>query len=322
LNNAATEVLKALDAGAQQVIYFAQDKVFLRRLQDKLIELDPDRLETGNVHILDASVPGWRRKKLVEPAVRDKAKVFLMTSSGARGVSFPKTDWILASVPRFNIEAGLMEIAQLIYRGRGRYNNEHGELVSGDSVPRHLVMLVDDYLVADKKDARQWLRQSLDLMTLLIMLRSTILTRITGDSDLRQKLALVPVGAVGVDELINLMSQYVSQFMREAERNYRPSPVGRRATWPTSSRARSCMAWPSAAPMGAHWSSPTASASSRIWSRTDCHQCSSQPIQERACPTTSASPARRLSSRGPTSRSRKSSPLKVMRPRSAGPPEA
>lgn len=217
LNNASAEVLKALDAGAQQVIYFAQDKVFLRRLQDKLIELDPDRLDAGNVHILDASVPGWRRKKLVEPAVRDKAKVFLMTSSGARGVSFPKTDWILASVPRFNIESGLMEIAQLIYRGRGRYHNELGESVSGDSVPRHLVMLVDDYLVAEERDARQWLRQSLDLMTLLVMLRSTILTRITGDSDLRQKLALVPVGAVGVDELISLMSQYVSQFMREAE---------------------------------------------------------------------------------------------------------
>ena len=217
LNSAAAEVVKALDAGAQQVIYFAQDKVFLRLLQDKLIDIDPNRLQAGNVHILDASVPGWKRKKLVEPKIRDKAKVFLMTSSGARGVSFPKTDWILASVPRFNIEAGLMEIAQLIYRGRGRYHDEHGESVSGDNVPRHLVMLVDDYLVAEERDSRQWLRQSLDLMTLLVMLRSTILTRITGDSDLRQKLALVPVGAVGVDELISLMSQYVSQFMREAE---------------------------------------------------------------------------------------------------------
>lgn len=217
LNNAVAEVVKALDAGAQQVIYFAQDKVFLRLLQDKLIDVDPDRLQAGNVHILDASVPGWRRKKLVEPEIRDKAKVFLMTSSGARGVSFPKTDWILANVPRFNIEAGLMEIAQLIYRGRGRYHNEQGESVSGDNVPRHLVMLVDDYLVAEKRDSRQWLCQSLDLMTLLVMLRSTILTRITGDSDLRQKLALVPVGAVGIDELIGLMSQYVSQFMREAE---------------------------------------------------------------------------------------------------------
>ena len=66
-------------------------------------------------------------------------------------------------------------------------------------------------------DKRQWLAQSIDLLTLLVMLRSTILTRITGDSDLRQKIALVPVGAVGLDELISLMSQYVSQFMKEVE---------------------------------------------------------------------------------------------------------
>lgn len=217
LNNAAAEVAKALDAGAQQVIYFAQDKVLLRLLKDKLCDIDPQRLHKDNVHILDGSVPGWVRKKLVEPQNRDRAKVFLMTSSGARGVSFPKTDWILANVPRFNIEAGLMEIAQLIYRGRGRYQDERGQSVSGDNVPRHLVLLVDDYLVSESKDTRQWLRQSLDLMTLLVMLRSTILTRITGDSDLRQKLALVPVGAVGVEELVQLMSQYVSQFVREAE---------------------------------------------------------------------------------------------------------
>lgn len=212
------EVQKALSAGARQVIYFAQDKLFLRELRKALIAADPVTLTADNIHVLDASVPGWRRKKLVEPEIRDKARVFLMTSSGARGVSFPLTDWILASVPRFNVEAALMEIAQLIYRGRGRYLNKAGKQVSGDNVPRHLVMLVDDYLVSDREmDQRQWLRQSLDLMTLLVMLRSTILTRITGDSDLRQKLALVPVGAVGVEELISLMSQYVAQFMKESD---------------------------------------------------------------------------------------------------------
>jgi len=215
---AADEVLKALDAGARQVIYFAQDKLFLRDLRAMLLEEAAQTLHHGNVHILDASVPAWRRKKLVSPETRDDARVFLMTSSGARGVSFPRTDWIIANVPRFNIEAGLMEIAQLIYRGRGQYKNSAGETVSGDNVPRHLVMTVDDYIVAeDKIDKRQWLAQSIDLLTLLVMLRCTILTRITGDSDLRQKIALVPVGAVGLDELVSLMSQYVSQFRKEAE---------------------------------------------------------------------------------------------------------
>lgn len=220
LRNASVEVLKALKAGALQVIYFAQDKQFLRALKKRLVEEAEVGLDDKNVQVLDSSVPGWLRKKLVEEERRDTIRVFLMTSSGARGVSFPKTDWIIASVPRFNIEAALMEIAQLIYRGRGMYRDElTRKQVSGDSVPRHLVMLVDDFLVHEAEmDKRQWLRQSTDLLTLLVMLRSTIYTRITGDAGMkRQRIALVPVGAVGLEELMSLMSQYVVDFVREAD---------------------------------------------------------------------------------------------------------
>lgn len=218
LENAAREILDALDAGAAQVVYFAQDKLFLRDLRAYLHRQPAIGRQAGSVEILDSSVPGWKRKQLLEEERRDRVRVFLMTSSGARGVSFPKTDWIIASVPRFSIEAALMEIAQLIYRGRGMYHNEQGENVSGDSVPRNLVMLVDDFLVHDEQiDARQWLRQSIDLLTLLVMLRSTIYTRITGDAGLKQKLALVPVGAVGLEELKSLMSNYVVDFISEAD---------------------------------------------------------------------------------------------------------
>jgi hypothetical protein len=218
LENAATEILKAVDAGASQVVYFAQDKMFLRDLRAHL-ESESDLGKTeGSIEILDSSVPGWKRKQLLEETKRDSVKVFLMTSSGARGVSFPKTDWIIASVPRFSIEAALMEIAQLMYRGRGMYRNDQGKIVSGDNVPRKLVMLVDDFLVHEEEmDLRHWLRQSIDLLTLLVMLRSTIYTRITGDSGLKQKLALVPVGAVGLEELKSLMSSYVADFINEAD---------------------------------------------------------------------------------------------------------
>lgn len=218
LEGAETEIVRALEAGARQVIYFAQDKLFLSQLKAHLVTHDSAGLTDKNVQVMDSSVPGWKRKKLVEPQTRDKIRVFLMTSSGARGVSFPLTDWIVASVPRFNIESALMEIAQLVYRGRGKYLDEDSFEQSGDNVPRQLVMLVDDYVVCEEElDKRQWLRQSIDLMTLLVMLRSTIFTRITGDCGLRQPLALVPVGAVGADELVSLMSQYVSQFVKEAE---------------------------------------------------------------------------------------------------------
>lgn len=219
LESTQLEIVRALEAGAAQVIYFAQDKVFLSDLKNSLAKLAGMGLDSDNVQVLDASVPGYKRKKLIEPETRDTIRVFLMTSSGARGVSFPLTDWIIAAVPRFSIEAALMEIAQLIYRGRGLYKNSDGLTVSGDSVPRQLVMLVNDFVLEgpEGRDKRQWLRQSLDLMTLLVMLRSTIHTRITGDAALRQPLAFVPVGAVGLEELVSLMSQNVTKFVKEAE---------------------------------------------------------------------------------------------------------
>jgi hypothetical protein len=227
---AKEEILKALRTGSAQVIYFAQDKNFLSDLAGALAA--DEEVGADKVAVLDSSVPGHRRKKLVEPGTRDKLKVFLMTSSGARGVSFPRTDCIIAAVPRFNVEAALMEIAQLIYRGRGNYQDDGGTWVSGDTVSRRLVMLVDDYIVetGEEPDPRRWLRQSVDLLTLLVMLRSTIFTRITGDAGLRQSLALVPVGGVGLEELISLMSQNVTQFVREADVAWRrikdPEKVG------------------------------------------------------------------------------------------------
>lgn len=231
LESAAEEICIAIARGSAQVIYFAQDKLFLSSLRNVLAKETDLGLNEDNIQIMDSSIPGWRRKQLVEPETRDKVRVFLMTSSGARGVSFPKTDCIIATVPRFNIEASLMEIAQLIYRGRGRYLNDDGEEVSGDNVARSLVMMVDDFIVGDgPSDKRQWLRQSLDLLTLLVMLRSTIFTRITGDAGLRQPLALVPVGGVGTEELVSVMSQHVTNFLKEAEvfrhRGKDPARVG------------------------------------------------------------------------------------------------
>src|SRR5205823_7613409 len=53
---------------------------------------------------------------------------------------------------------------------------------------------------------------------LLVMLRAILYTRISGDAGMkRQRLALVPVGAVGVEELLSLMSQYVVSFINEAD---------------------------------------------------------------------------------------------------------
>jgi len=230
LESACQEIERALKQGANQIIYFAQNKPFLRELRKTLIERNREALKEEEVQCLDSSVPAHQRKRLVEPAQRDRVKIFLMTSSGARGVSFPKADWIIAAMPRFGIEAQLMEIAQLIYRGRGKTRDESGQLFDGDTLSRHLVFTIDDLVVNQGEiDERQWLRNSLNLLTLLVMLRATVFTRITGDACLNHPLALVPVGAIGVEETINQMSNQVREFVNEAESVSRDSSGGMRS---------------------------------------------------------------------------------------------
>jgi len=220
LNNAWQEIKKGLENHAQQIIFFAQDKAFLRKLKGMLTEGDQRLFSKDFVQVLDQSVLPRERLRLVTEPQRDNVRVFLMTSSGSRGVSFPKADWIIASFPRFSVEASLMEIAQLIYRGRGQYTHpETGEKCSGENISRRVVLLINDFFIpsetVDKE--RQWLRQSSDLLTLLLMLRATILTRIKGDAGLqKQRLAFVPVGSIGDDELMQLISDDIKQFLQEA----------------------------------------------------------------------------------------------------------
>ncbi len=221
--NVVAEIDRALDAGADQIIFFAQDKAFLRAIEGVLTGTDgiPAILDRHQVAILDSSVTATKRKALIADNHRDTVKVFLMTSSGARGVSFPKTDWIIALIPRFGIEAALMEVAQLIYRGRGKkYVDDVGQLhTDGDWKNRRLVMLLQDFLPQDlEPEPRQWLRQVSDLLTFLVLLRSTIHTRITGDAGLdRQNLAIVPVGGIGSEEMLSLMSTHVRDFLKESD---------------------------------------------------------------------------------------------------------
>ncbi|WP_427551215.1 hypothetical protein ACQE3D_18960 [Methylomonas sp. MS20] len=223
IGNVIQEIRRALDLGADQVIFFAQDKAFLRSIETVLVTSEDGEplLSALQVAILDSSVTAAKRKTLIADDRRDTVKVFLMTSSGARGVSFPKTDWIIAMIPRFGIEAALMEVAQLIYRGRGKYyTSDNGMLCDdGDWKDRRLVMLLQDFLPQDEvPEPRQWLRQVSDLLTYLVMLRSTIYTRIVGDAGLdKQNLAMVPVGGIGSEEMLSLMSTHVRAFLREAD---------------------------------------------------------------------------------------------------------
>ena len=232
LRRAVEEIFAALQRSpaGEQVIFFAQDRLFLRTVKDLLVH--PDRLddadgtlapiETGGVvladadiGLLDSSVPEWLRRRLIEPREREGKRVFLMTSSGSRGVSFPLATVIIAMVPRFAVESGFMEIVQLVYRGRGF---SEPRKVDGDALDRRIVLLIQDFVVTDEPiDDRAWLRRKIDLVSALVLLRATLLTRITGDAGIvRQRAAIVPVGRIGTDELGTSLSSAIAIFVRES----------------------------------------------------------------------------------------------------------
>jgi hypothetical protein len=218
----------------RQVILFAQDKVILRDIRRVLVdpgsfaeygdgpgvETFGQRLTDEQIGMLDSSVSERDRRRLIQPAVRDSKRVFLMTSSGARGVSFPHATTLIAFVPTFAVESGFMEIAQLIFRGRGvAVDPDTGEAWDGDALDRKIVLILQDFVLDDEQlDSRQWLRRTVDLVSALVLLRATILTRITGDAGIPgQRAAVVPVGRIGGDEADTSLAQSVSAFLHEGK---------------------------------------------------------------------------------------------------------
>ncbi|KOR31486.1 hypothetical protein TI04_00625 [Achromatium sp. WMS2] len=215
----------------QQMLLFVQDKYFLRQLRNALLDDDklnrlgiqiqrPSDLTAKTIAKLDSSVSAKLRRELMDPATRDTKRLILMTASGSRGISFPQATTIVAWVPRFAIEGGLMEIAQLIYRGRGG--------TGGDNYPRRLIMIIDDFSFIEPGailEPEFFIRRKLDILSLLILLRATILTRIQGNSGLKQPLAVVPVGRIGLEIQARSFSDTIATFLQEA-RLYQGDSVG------------------------------------------------------------------------------------------------
>ncbi|CCQ51412.1 Helicase-like protein [Crocosphaera watsonii WH 8502] len=66
-----------------------------------------------------------------------------MTSSASRGLSFPNVKHILVEIPRFEVERNLMEVIQVIYRGRG--NDEI------DKQDKQLIFYLSEQAIYDKE---------------------------------------------------------------------------------------------------------------------------------------------------------------------------
>lgn len=165
------------------------------------------------------------RQEITSDTTRQRVKVFLVTSTLSRGISLPKANTIIAHNQQFSIESGLAELNQVIFRCRGRYQ-EQGVTVNSDLFDKYLVLVsehTEELLPPDPSEpignlnAVRLKKGHLSLVTHLSLVQSSVFTRIYGYSDLSQgnsndlrRVSIVPVGPVG---LSGVSQPYAEKFV-------------------------------------------------------------------------------------------------------------
>ena len=159
-------------------------------------------------------------KKQIQTRTND-VKIIFMTSSGSRGLSFPKVNSILVDIPRFQVEKNLMEIIQVIYRGRGNKQL--------DQLEKQLIFYLGENAFYNQDDPQISLQESsLNIINLLLILKAAILTRIVGNGTIgRQDCLIIPIGGKSVSAAGESFSLQLANLLRELkqESHRKPSDI-------------------------------------------------------------------------------------------------
>jgi hypothetical protein len=207
-----TDILMTLENKqvSQQLVYI-QDKQRLAELI-QIIKKQRERFE-ANVDYLEihANVSEQDKKDIAQ--FRKTVKVVFMTASASRGLSFPEATRILVDIPHFEIEQNLMEILQVIYRGRGDERRDQEE--------KHLLFyLTDQVIYTESADRPYSVRESMvHLLNVLLILKTSMLTRIAGCLKLgvNQHFMMIPIGGKSVYAAGETFTSRISNLIREAQ---------------------------------------------------------------------------------------------------------
>jgi len=206
--------------GVEQIIVYIQDKGRLAELIEKIRDCR-EKFEPFNDYLeIHASISEEEKENLQE--YKNKAKVIFMTASGSRGLSFPKTKHILVDIPRFQIEKNLMEVIQVIYRGRGE--DESGKTLDGED--KELVFYLSDTAFYYDDDAELSLQESkLSLLNLLLILKTAVMTRILGYGYLgREKFLMIPIGGKSVSAVGDTFSSKMASLIKTLKSEHLSNP--------------------------------------------------------------------------------------------------
>lgn len=214
---------KAYNSSDEQIIIFVQDKKRLANIKDKLKKFHKDYkkqelIQNKDFIIINSDLSDNQKNEVLN--YKNNVRYVFMTSSASRGISFEKTTKILVDVSRFSIENNLMEIIQVIYRGRGGVYDTTKE--------KFIEFFVGDYIYYDEENKQdQIIKATFSLMSLLITLKACIETRINGYSHFaKNNIVLIPIGEKQIttheDLFIDLLSSVNRKISNEMikEENY------------------------------------------------------------------------------------------------------
>ncbi len=198
----------------EQIIVYIQNKKRLGELielikQQRKFELYEDYLE------IHADLSELDKQKI--PHYKNEVQIIFMTASASRGLSFPRVKHILVTLPRFEIEANLMEVIQVIYRGRGNPQI--------DTTDKQLIFYLTEqavYYLEDADDRQFALQESkLNILNFLIILHTSIKTRIYGYGNIaNEKYMMIPVGGKSVFTAGQSLSNNIKNLIKRLKKEH------------------------------------------------------------------------------------------------------
>jgi hypothetical protein len=209
------DILHFLDTEPEiQTLVYIQDK---QRLSDLINEIGKTRKFVRGEDYQEIHANLSEKQKREIQGTQDDVQVVFMTASASRGLSFTRAKHILADIPHFALEQNLMEILQVIYRGRGgNFDLEEKTLT---------FYLADQLLYLDPNDRELVLKeQLLHALNVLLILKTAILTRIAGSGQLGLRhFRMIPIGGKSIYAAGETFSKRLSDLLNELQKTSYPS---------------------------------------------------------------------------------------------------
>lgn len=231
INKIKDDIFRLLNLDDGQIIVYIQNKESLKQLISRIakersnFKLYEEYLEI-HASLSEAEKPKIRK-------YQNKVKVVFMTASASRGLSFPNTKHILVEIPGFQIEQNLMEVIQVIYRGRG------GELDKGE---KNLTFYLSDRAIYYPKTvddegkplsvnesiklANLSLQEAcLNVLNILIILKASIMTRIRGAGKIgRKSYVIIPIGGKALSQAGETFTGSMANLLQEIRKEHKKHP--------------------------------------------------------------------------------------------------